>query len=137
MRWLVLLAIATLACGRVTTGQNAAADAELKSIRNSNTAQIAAHQMTHVEAVNKYNVAIERIYGQLNDANRLMASYRLALAAEVDAGRMTEEMSNYLLDQRMADLKNQAAATAAVAAADRPINCTATAAVGAINASCY
>jgi dihydroorotase len=62
-----------------------------------------------------------------------MASYRLALATEVDAGQMTPEMSYYLVDQRNAEFKTQAATTAAVAAANRPINCATTAGVGTLN----
>ena len=93
--------------------------------------------MTYVQAAEKFNAAIERDGRPLNDADRLIASYRLALAAEVDAGRMTPEMSNYLAQQRIAEFKTQAAAAAAVAAANRPVNCTTTAGVGAVNTTCY
>jgi hypothetical protein len=156
MRWFLVLPVLGALAGCVTDQQRAMVDAEFKSIQDSNSTLIAEHKMTHVEAAQRFNAAIERIYGsQVTDADRVVMSYRLALAAEVDAGRMTPEMSNYLVQQRIVEynaqarLQDEAAQraallavsnsldqSAAAAAARRPINCASTQTWSGINTTC-
>jgi len=99
--------------------------AEFNQIAQSNHALAAAHQITHVEAEKRNMEAMQRLWGsQFSDTDRLIASYRIALASQIDSGQITPETAQYLFQQRVHELDTQdRAGKAAALAANRPINC--------------
>ncbi len=61
------------------------------------------HKITWTEAARRNIAEATRISGpRLNDNDRLRFAYKLALAAEVDAGRMTPELADYRYVERSA-----------------------------------
>jgi hypothetical protein len=140
MRVVAVLLIAALISGCLQTGPTSEQAAELRSIDEADQALIAAHKMTHVDAANRFNAAIERLSeGKLTERDHLLMSYRLALASQVDAGQITVETAKYELQQKLADLKAQdrAAAAAAAAALPQSTSCTSTAIGNVINTNCF
>src|SRR5271156_5619190 len=109
MRMLWVLLIAGLISGCNTAGGlTPEQTAELKSVQDENKSLVDAHKITHVEAANRMNDAIEKVYdGRLTQDDRLVMSYRALLASQVDAGKITIEEANYNFQQRKSELLAQ------------------------------
>ena len=108
---LAAIAAAVVLAGCVSSGpvfspQQVAAVSNAKQINDELARQ---HKITWTEATRREIAEVERVSGiPETDADRLLFSYRLALAAEVDAGRMTPELADYRYGERIAS--NQVAA---------------------------
>lgn len=93
-------------CGPSYSPQELAAVSNAKQV---NEALARDHKITWTEAARRNIAEATRVAGpRLNDHDQLIFSYRLALAAEVDAGRMTPELADYRMNERVA--ADQAAA---------------------------
>lgn len=104
---LIALAAMTLlgGCGPSYLPQELAA---VSNARQVNEALARDHKITWAEAARREVAEASRIAGdRLDDPTRLAFSYKIALAAEVDAGRMTPELADYRYSERVA--QNQAA----------------------------
>jgi hypothetical protein len=113
--------------------------AEFHQIAQNNHALAAAHQITHAEAEKRNMEGMQRIWGsQFTDTDRLIASYRIALAAQIDSGRITPETAQYLFQQRVHELDAQdRAGKAAALAASRPIICNSMVVGSMVSTSCF
>ena len=131
MRMLWVLVIAGFISGCMSTGGiTPEQTAALKSLADENKALVAAHKITHVEAADKYNSAIEQMAaGRLTQDDRLLMSYRVALASEEDSGKITAAEADYNFQQRRADIvaqeqqqrtNNSLAAAAIIGSMPRP-----------------
>ena len=127
--------------------------AELNVALTEDAALARTHEISYTEGANRDSAAAERIYGgQMSDRDRIYYAYRVALAAEVDAGKVTPQEAKALLDLRTAEYhaeynaQVQASDRAALyaigdslqQAADRSrtINCNSSVSGGTINTTC-
>ena len=83
--------------------------AAVSSAKQVNDQLARNHKITWAEATRREIAEAVRVGGdRATDGDRLLFSYRLALAAEVDAGRMTPELADYRYNERVT--ANEAAA---------------------------
>jgi len=154
MRKFAPLVAVGLLSGCVSANQQAS---ELDAALAENGALARTHKISYTEGAERDSAAAERIYGdQMSDRDRVYFAYRVALAAQVDAGKVTPPEAKALLDLRTAEY--HAAYNAQVQAANavalnsvanslqqtadqmrpqRPINCSSVASGISINTTCY
>ena len=92
--------LAFAGCGPQYTPEEAAVLTTGKAVNDSLARE---HKITWTEATRRNIAEVTRVGGsRITDTDRLDFSYRLALAAEVDAGRMTPELAQFRYDERLA-----------------------------------
>lgn len=94
--------------------------AELDAAVSENAALARTQKISYTEGAKRDSAAVERIYGdRVADRDRVCYAYRVALAAQVDAGKVMPPEAKALLELRTAEYHAEynAAVQAANAAA--------------------
>jgi len=143
-----------LLSGCVSANQQAA---EFNAALAEDGALAREHKISYTEGATRDSAAAERIYGaQMSDRDHIYYAYCVALATQVDAGKVTPQEAKALLDLRTAEyhaeynaelraansaalnaIGNSLQQTADQTRPQRPINCNSVPSGSTVNTTCY